>query len=157
MFPTEILLATDGRSEAVAAEAAAVELALGTGSVLHVVHVVHTFPELPYPRAAERELYEARLEARKLAGLRLLDGRVRSVRELGGEVAGSHYREGNADREILALADEIGAGLIVMGGRRRPWYERLFGLGLSERVSRRSRRPVLVVGGTASRGQTVTT
>jgi len=44
-----ILLATDGSGEASLAEEAAVDLARGTGSELHVVYVVSTVPELPYP------------------------------------------------------------------------------------------------------------
>jgi len=40
LFPTRILLATDGSAEAVLAEEAAAELAAGTGSELHVVYVV---------------------------------------------------------------------------------------------------------------------
>lgn len=156
MFPTEILLATNGSPEAVVAEEAAVELAVGTGSVLHVVYVVHTIPELPYPRVAERERSEALLEAKKLGGLRLLDNRVRRIRELGGEVAASHYREGSADKEILRLGEELGVGLIITGGNRRPWFERVFGRGFSERLLRRAKRPVLVVGYRSRRGQAVT-
>ena len=156
MFPTEILLATNGSPEAVVAEEAAVELAVGTGSVLHVVHVVHTVPELPYPRATARERSEAILEARKLGALRLLDNRVRRVRELGGDVVASYYREGSAEREILGLANELDVGLIVTGGRRRPWFERVFGRGFSERLLRRADRPVLVVGDLSKQEQTVT-
>jgi nucleotide-binding universal stress UspA family protein len=63
MFPTRILLATDGSSEAALAEEAAVELANGTGSELHVVHVVPTVLELPYPpRSLAKERSEALLE-----------------------------------------------------------------------------------------------
>ena len=45
MFPTKILVATDGSEEAVPALEAAVELANGTGSELQIVHVVSTKPE----------------------------------------------------------------------------------------------------------------
>lgn len=155
MFPTQILLATNGSREAIEAEAAAVELAAGTGSALHVVFVVDVAPELPYPQATTRERSEALLEARKLKALRLLDTRVQVLRELGGEVAGSHYREGNPDREVARLAAELDVGLIITGGRRRPWYERLFGLGFSEKVLRRADRPVLVIGEKSQAGQTV--
>ncbi len=66
MFPTKILLATNGSLEASLAEEAAVELANGTGSELHVVSVVKTTPELPYPRSSMRERSEAMLERRKM-------------------------------------------------------------------------------------------
>lgn len=155
MFPTEILLATNGSSEAVVAEEAAVELARGTGSLLHVVHVVRTAPELPYPHAVPRERSEEFLEARRLGGLRLLDNRVRRIRKLGGDVVASHYREGIPEREVSKLGAELGVGLVVIGGRRRPWFERVFGSGFSERLFRKADRPVLVVGDGDRQGQAV--
>jgi nucleotide-binding universal stress UspA family protein len=122
-------------------------LANGTGSELHVVHVVSTVPELPYPRYREKEKSEALLEWKKLKGLEYLDGLVRRIdEELGGYVAGSHYREGTPDKEVVRLGEEIDAGLIMVGGRRPKWFERIFLTGYSERVSRRAKCPVLVVG-----------
>ncbi len=44
MFPTKILLATDGSEHARRASRAAVELAQKTGSELHVVHVGPAIP-----------------------------------------------------------------------------------------------------------------
>ena len=159
MFPTKILLATNGSREAAVAEEAAVELANGTGSELHVVHVVSTVPELPYPRAFARERSEALLEWRRLRGIKLLDARAKRIEEeLGGTVAASHYREGKPEKEAVMLGEKLGAGLIVTGGARRPWYERLFcGSGFSESVSRRAGRPVLVAGEPKSRYQAVRT
>ena len=155
IFPTRILLATDGSSEASLAEDAAVELSNGTGSELHVVHVLRTTPELPYPRSMTKERSEALVEWRKLGGLKLLDDRVRRIEKLGGSVAASHYKEGDLQREIIRLGEELDAGLIVMGGQRRPWFERIFGAGFSENVYRQVKRPVLVVGGRGLRGSTV--
>lgn len=155
MFPTRILLATNGSAEAVLAEEAAAELAAGTGSELHVVYVVSTVVELPYPRAAAREQAEAMLERRRLGGLRVLDFRVGRIEELGGSVAASHYREGNPEKEVIRLGEELDVGLILTGGKKRPRLERLFGAGFSERVSRRANRPVLVVGERGRRGSTV--
>ena len=146
MFPTKILVATDASDEAYPAVEAAVELANGTGSELQVVFVVSTAPELPYPKFTARERYEAFMEQKRLGGLRLLEHQVRRVEELGGSVAVSHYREGNPEREVIQLGREIGAGLIVTGGRRRPWYVRIFGPGFSTRIHRKADRPVLVVG-----------
>jgi nucleotide-binding universal stress UspA family protein len=83
LFPTRILLATNGSAEAVLAEAAAAELAAGTGSELHIVYVVSTMTKSPYPRAAAREQADAMLERRRLAALKVLDLRVRRVEELG--------------------------------------------------------------------------
>jgi hypothetical protein len=41
------------------------------------------------------------------------------VRAAGGTVAQAHLSMGRADREIVAVAEEIGAGLIVTGSRGR--------------------------------------
>jgi nucleotide-binding universal stress UspA family protein len=145
LFPTRILLATDGSNEAVLAEDAAVEISGSTGSELHVVHVVLIVFDLPYPRGSLRERNEAVLDRRKIRGLRLLEERVRRIEDLGGAVAASHYREGNPKKEVLRLASELDAGLIITGGQRRPWFERIFGDGFSEHVFKRAERPVLVV------------
>lgn len=146
MFPAKILVATDGTTEAVPALEAAVDLANGTGSELHVVHVVSMVPELPYPRVAMKERSEAFLEQRRLGGLRLLEHQVGRVEDLGGSVEATHYREGSPEEEVVKLGRELGAGLIVTGGRRRPWFERIFGAGFSTTVLRKANRPVLVVG-----------
>jgi nucleotide-binding universal stress UspA family protein len=119
------------------------------------VHVVSTVPELPYPHSSTKERSEALLQWRKLGGLKILDDRVRRIENLGGSVAASHYREGNPEKEIMRLGEELDVGLIVTGGQRRPWFERIFGRGFSERVSRRANRPVLVVGGRGVRNSTV--
>jgi nucleotide-binding universal stress UspA family protein len=155
IFPTKILLATDGSREASMAEDAALELSNGTGSELHLVHVVRTRPELPYSRSSMKERNEALLEWRRLNGLKLLDDRVRRIEDLGGSVAASHYKEGDPQREVIRLGEELDAGLIIMGGHRRPWFERIFGAGFSEKVCRRANRPVLVVSELGLRGSTV--
>ena len=86
-----------------------------------------------------------------MGSLKVLDARVNRLEDLGGDVAASHYREGDPEREILLLAGVLDAGLLVTGGRKRPWFERVFGEGFSERLSRRSSRPVLVVSEQTSR------
>lgn len=156
MFPTKVLLATYGSGEASLAEEAAVDLARGTGSELHVVYVVSTVPELPYPSSSPKGRSEALLEQRRLGGLKLLDDRVRRIEDLGGAVAASYYREGKPQKEVISLSEEIGAGLVIVGGRRRHWLERVFcGGGFSENLLRRAGRPVLVVSESKLLGSTV--
>ena len=156
MFPTRILLAVDGSKETPSAVRAAVELASGTNSEMHVVHVVCTVPGPPYPHFAAKERSEAILEWRKLKGLEFLDEQVKRIGEdLGGSVAASYYREGKPEAELLRLGREIDAGLIVMGGRRRTRLERVLGMNSAEKVLRRADRPVLVVGSESSRSSAV--
>ena len=60
-FPTKILLATDGSEDAALALRAALDLAAGTGSELHVVHAWQAFPEYSHPSiamASDSALYE---------------------------------------------------------------------------------------------------
>jgi nucleotide-binding universal stress UspA family protein len=138
-------LVTDGSREATLAAEAAVELAKGTGSELHVVHVVSTAPEMPYPRRFAKERTEALLEAKKLHALTLIDKRVAWIEKIGGNVAGSHYREGKPDEEVVRLCEELDVGLVIMGDRNLSWFERTFARSFSERVLSRAKRPVLVV------------
>lgn len=124
---------------------AAVELVNGTGSELHVVHVISTAQEMPYPRYYAKERTEALLEAKKLRALTLLDRRVAWIEKIGGKVAGSHYREGKLDEEVIRLSEELDVGLVITGDRKVGWFERAFARSFSERVLSRANRPVLVV------------
>ena len=145
MYPTKILLATDGSKESAPALRTAVELATATGSQLHVVHAISTVPQRPYPRAYEREMREAILQRTRLAALALLDEKVSQVEEMGGTVAGSYYREGQPVEEVLRLSDELGVGLIVTGGRILGRLERLFASSFCEDLLLRAKCPVLMV------------
>jgi len=111
-----ILLATDGSEEAELATRAAVELAENTGSELHLVHVKLLPITPPYPDVLDwrEDLERAERKARVL-----LDEQVRKVEDAGGTVAGIHLREEQPAEEIIALAEELGAYLIVVGSRRR--------------------------------------
>ena len=116
IFPTRILLATDGSEEAELAALRAVDIAEKTDSELHVVHVgvVPSFlVSYPGTLGYERRLYE-QIEEESRQRLRELSWRVKVV---GGTVAGTHLRMGEVDLEIVALAEELGADLIVMGSR----------------------------------------
>ena len=67
------------------------------------------------------------------------------VREAGGEVAGAHAKLGRPDAEIAGLAEELGAGLIVLGSRGLgPLRSALMG-SVSDSVVRHARCAVLVV------------
>ena len=144
IFPTRILLATDGSEEANLAALRAVELADATDSELHVVHVgvVPIFlKSYPGTLGYERRLYEEIEEiSREL--LRKQSWRVKAA---GGAVAGSHLRMGEVDLEIVALAEELGADLIVMGSRGLGGVRRALMGSVSDSVVRHAHCPVLVV------------
>ena len=138
-------MVTDGSREATFAAEAAVGLATATGSELHLVHVVSTLQEPPYPRRFAKERTEALLEAKKLRALTLLDERVARIEEIGGKVAGSHYREGKPAEEVVRLSEELDVGLVISGDRKLGRFERAFARSFSERVLSGANRPVLVV------------
>jgi nucleotide-binding universal stress UspA family protein len=142
VFPGRILLATDGSEEADLAAGVAVELAESTGSELHVVHVELLPLTLPYPEvlAWREDLEWAEREAREL-----LDEQVKKVEDAGGTVAGVHLREEFPAEEIVALAEELGADLIVVGSRGRGGIRRALTGSVSDWVVRHAHCPVLVV------------
>ena len=113
IFPTTILLATDGSEEALLASTTAADLAEKTNSELHVLTVGPDYPlyELPeHPAEFEDVLRENRRRAKEV-----LEQQAKRIEESGVSVKETHLLEGRADEEIVELAEEIGAGLIVMG------------------------------------------
>lgn len=146
MFPTKILLATDGSGEATQAARMAAALADKTGSELHVVYVEplpdpYSLPEVAiyYPEARDQVRGMAQRDARKE-----LDAEVEKLEGMG-EVAGAHARIGRPDAEISRLAEEIGAGLIVVGSRGLGPVRRVLVGSVSSSVIRHAHGSVLVV------------
>jgi nucleotide-binding universal stress UspA family protein len=144
IFPTRILLATDGSEEAELAALRAVELADATDSELHVVHVgvvplfLKSYPgTLGYYGKLQEQIEEVSREL-----LRKQSWRVKAA---GGTVAGTHLRMGQVDLEIVALAEELGADLIVMGSRGLGGVRRALMGSVSDSVVRHAHCPVLVV------------
>lgn len=146
MFPTKILLAVDGSEEAFQAARTASALARKTGSELHVAYVEplpdpYALPEASIHHPEMRD--EIRAMARREATDRLAT-EARKVEALG-EVAGTHPRIGRPDVEIPQLAEEMGAGLIVVGSRGLGFVRRALMGSVSQSVVRHAHVPVLVV------------
>ena len=138
IFPTKILVATDGSREAQLAATSAADLANSTNSELHVVHVGQFEPT--FLAQTEVEPAELQREARWL-----LDEQVRTVEEAGGTVKEAHLRLGRADEEIVDLADSLGTGLIVLGSRGRGKIRRALIGSVSDSVVRHAHSPVTIV------------
>jgi nucleotide-binding universal stress UspA family protein len=138
IFPTKILLATDSSREAELAATTAVDLANSTNSELHVIHVGDFLPTF----LAQTEVEPAQLERE---AQQLLDEQVRGIEEAGGTVKETHLRLGRADEEIVDLAQNIGAGMIVMGSRGRGRIRRALMGSVSESVVRHAHCPVTIV------------
>jgi nucleotide-binding universal stress UspA family protein len=63
---------------------------------------------------------------------------------MGVEVAGAHLRRGRVDEEIVALAGELGADMVVMGCRGQGGVKRTLMGSVSDSVLRHAHCPVLV-------------
>jgi nucleotide-binding universal stress UspA family protein len=143
IFPTKILLATDGSEEASLAARTAVDLADKTGSDLHVAFVLRT-QDTPDYHIMGFNIEEPPEEIKQM-GQRLLDEQVRWVEEAGGTVAGAHFRITRPDQGILAVGEDVGAGLIVLGSRGLGGVKRALMGSVSDSVVRHAHCPVLVV------------
>ena len=149
LFPTKILLATDGSKDAELATKAAIELANTTGSELHVVYVgdfvpsPHAYPENKLGQLVERVTRRTHS---------VLGERIALIAAAGGGVSGEHVRVGRPAEEIVGLAEEIKAGLIVVGSRGLGGIRRALVGSVSDSVVRHAHCPVLVVRGEESGG-----
>jgi nucleotide-binding universal stress UspA family protein len=141
IFPTRILVATDGSREAQLALTTAADLAKSTDSELHVVHV----GELPIIYHPERHAYRAGYEEHEKEAQQLLEAQVDRIEGVGTTEAQAHLRMGRADEEIVELAQSIDAGLIVMGSRGHGRLRRALVGSVSESVVRHAHCPVTIV------------
>ena len=155
IFPTKILVATDGSREAELATRTAADLAEKTASELHLVHVFGIAPWYPvYPEATSPEwvaqaqtpvLEEDFKRTSEQRAREILDTEVEKARSAGATVAQAYLREGGVAAEIVSLAEDIGAGVIVMGSRGHGGIRRALMGSVSDSVVRHAHCPVLVV------------
>ena len=136
-FPEKLLLATDGLESTALASRAAVDLAKEDGAELHVVHVWHTVPSPRFDSVIRSGLEDV--------GRETLEEQVRWIEEQGGTVAGAHLVEGRAVEAIVEQAEEIGAGLVIVGSRGMGRLGRMVMGSVSTGLAHRSPCPVLIV------------
>ena len=139
IFSSKMLLATDGSDDAALAARAAVDIARKTGPELHVVHAWHSVPSTRFESYIHAQL--------KREGREVLAEQVERIKGDGANVAEAHLREGPAVDEILDLAKEVGADLIVIGSRGLGPVKRVVLGSVSEGVVHHATRPVLVLRG----------
>ncbi len=136
VFPTKILLATDGSEAARQATEAATDLAGKSASELHVVHVWHDVPGFAHG-FVKRGL--------RLQGQETLDEQVERIEGSGGTVTQAHLRGGRTSEEIVGLSGELGVGLLIVGSRGLGAMQRILLGSHSEEIVHHARVPVLVV------------
>ena len=155
IFPTRVLLATDDSENAAHATDAAAQLSEETGSELHVLYVGEdaysstlVYPDDADPGGAQWDdpVLVGQLQRQfEQMSRRVLGAEAQKVREAGGTVAQAHLRMGKADIEIVELAKEIDAGLLILGSRGLGGVRRALMGSVSDSVVRHAHCPVLVV------------
>jgi nucleotide-binding universal stress UspA family protein len=150
IFPTKILLATDGSKDCELARTTAVDIATTTKSELHVVCVASGLPPYDGYHSHEVRIPEVVEQLRKRAQI-ILDEQVQKIKRDGGKVAQKHLKiaerigERHRAQQILRVAEDIDAGLIVMGTRGRGGVRRALMGSVCDSVVRHAHCPVIVV------------
>ena len=137
-----IVCATDFGEASERAARRAVELARALGARLEVVHVW----EIPVIAALDGPVVLGPAETARVTShlQQQLDAAVEGCREPGLEVHG-RLVEGVPDREVVRLASELGADLIVVGTHGRRGLARMILGSIADRIVRTSPVPVVVV------------
>ena len=150
IFPTKILLVTNDSQDEQLARTTAMDMATTTDSELHVVIVASGLPPYEGYRLHEVRIPEVVEQLRKRAQI-ILDEQVQKVERDGGDVAQKHLMiaeligERYRAQQILRVAEDIDAGLIVMGSRGRGGVWRALMGSVCDTVVRHAHCPVLVV------------
>ncbi|MGB3684090.1 MAG: universal stress protein [Rubrobacteraceae bacterium] len=142
-FPETILVATDGSKDSELSVRRAVDLAGGTGASLHLAYVM-ILSHWMVPDT----LSDAQYERLKGDAQRLLDQQLEKAEAAGADpdAMQKHLRIGRrADEEIIKLAEEIEADMVVVGSRGAGTISRAFMGSDAESIVRHADRPVLVV------------
>jgi nucleotide-binding universal stress UspA family protein len=145
IFPTKILLATDGSKEARLAAEAAAELSRDTGSEVHIVYVLPSPRELRGHHLYSREVMGSVLEQAEGEARSLLEEQSKQIGASGGKLAETHLETGEPDKEIVRLSEELGVGTIVIGSRGLGGLRRALMGSVSESVVKHAHCPVLIV------------
>lgn len=145
-FSGKILLATDGSEDAALAARAAIDISRGTGSELHLVHVLEPIARYGYTGVTS-EIYSYVLDQEQREVQKLFDRETKRVQTEGGSVTEVHSRRGPVADEILNLAGELEASLIVVGSRGLGPVKRLVLGSVSEGLVHGASCPVLVLRG----------
>jgi nucleotide-binding universal stress UspA family protein len=145
IFPTQILLATDGSDESKLATEAATELSRGTGSEVHLVYVLPTPAQLIGHHLYTDEVRESLIGGAEREAERFLKEQAERIGSDGAKVAETHLRSGDPYKQILRLAEALEVGLIVIGSRGLGAVSRALMGSVSDSVVRHAHCPVFVV------------
>jgi len=147
VFEGKILLATDGSPEAERAAGLAVTLSKSLGAELHVTYVEPMPDPFAWPesRVMAPELREDIRERAETEARAKLDEEAEKIKGMGGEIAGVHIGTGRPDAEIVHAAEELDAGLVILGSRGLGPVRRAVMGSVSGSVVHHSHGSVLIV------------
>jgi nucleotide-binding universal stress UspA family protein len=144
-FLGKILVAIDGSEEASSAARAATEVAKAIGSELHLVYAMQEERYRPHLGPEMWEGWEEGFEQAKRSARSWVEEQAEDVRAEGIRVVESHLLLGWPDAAIVWLAQEISAGLVVLGSRGLGGMRRALIGSVSDSVVRHAHCPVMVV------------
>ena len=140
IFPTKVLLATDGSRDAELDRTTDIDLAESTNSELHVVTVAPGYPSYDVRNPSVVDQLREQAED-------ILNEQAAKIEQEGGTVAEKHLRiaERYRAQQIVQVAEDIAAGLIIMGSRGLGGVRRALMGSVSDSVVQHAHCPVLVV------------
>ncbi len=146
---SQVVFATDGSPSAQAAEAMLAQWTIFAGSSIRVVSVADvvvpwTSGIAPTMYAQVLDAYAADLRQAKLDHERLAAESAARLRE-AGRVVQAEMRAGDAAGEIIAVAEQQGSDLIVLGSRGRTGLTRVLLGSVARNVLSGSTASVLIV------------
>ncbi len=117
----KVLVAIDGSSQSRLALSTAIDVAKVWKAEIHAAYVIEIglFSSLPVDNT-----WEVMYSLLDKEGKEILDSAVAAGTEAGVPLT-THLRQGHAGQELLNLAGEIGADLIVLGSLGKSGIERL--------------------------------
>ena len=145
VFPTTILLATDGSEEGKLATQAATELSRDTGSEVHVVYVLPSPAQLIGHHLYPDDVRESLIGGAERDAETFLKDQAEQIGSDGGKVAETHLRSGDPDKEILRTAESLDVGVIVIGSRGLGALSRALMGSVTDSIVRHAHCPVFVV------------
>jgi nucleotide-binding universal stress UspA family protein len=143
--PGKILVAIDGSEEASAAARAATELAKATGSELHLMYAMQEERYRPHLGPEMWEGWEEDFEQAKRSAYAWVEEQAEHMRGEGVRAVEAHLMLGQPDAAIVWLADELWAGLVMVGSRGLGGMRRTLIGSVSDSVVRHAHCPVLVM------------
>lgn len=146
---SRVVFATDESPSARAAEAILAGWPVFAGLPIHVVSVAHavhpwTTGVAPTMYGLVLDAYAADLREAKLEHQRMATGTAARLRDAGRQID-AEVRDGDAAGEIVAVAEQYGADLIVLGSRGRAGLTRILLGSVARSVLSGSTASVLIV------------